>query len=79
MAKKQQESYTDLATALAKQQLGYDDSNLGTASGITESYLGGRGSALQREFSLEDFARQLEASKSLGAVVTPVQSGGSSK
>ena len=77
MAKKQGETYQDLATALAKTQLGYDDSNLATSTGITESYLGGRGSALQREMSLEDYARQLEASKALGAVMTPVSSGSS--
>lgn len=40
--------------------------------GIQESYLQGRQGALGRRFSLEDYARQMEASKALGQAVTPV-------
>lgn len=42
--------------------------NLGS---IEEGYLGARGTAMQRRFSLEDFDRQLEAGKILGANALP--------
>jgi hypothetical protein len=71
MAIKQQESYQDTALELAKQQLGYDQSNIGEIKNISEGYLGGRGSALQREMSLEDYARQLLAAKTLGSATMP--------
>ena len=71
MSKKQQESYQDTAIELAKQKLGYDNSNIGEIKHISEGYLGGRGSSLQREMSLEDFARQLSAAKSLGSATMP--------
>lgn len=38
---------------------------------IEESYLGGRGSAMQRRFSLEDFDRQIAAGEKLGANALP--------
>ena len=76
MSKRQQESAQDIALQLAKAKLGYDDSNIGEIKDISEKYLGGRESALGREFSLEDYARQLEASLKLGQAtgnITPYQ------
>lgn len=40
-------------------------------SSIEDAYLGGRGSALQRRFSLEDFDRQVAAGEKLGANALP--------
>lgn len=40
-------------------------------SSIEEAYLGGRGSALQRRFSLEDFDAQVRAGKELGTGALP--------
>lgn len=71
MSKRQQESAQDIATEIAKARLGYDIGNIGELKDISEGYLGGRGSALQREMSLEDYARQLAAAKQLGAATTP--------
>lgn len=67
------------ATKLARQtseQLalqGITDRNqaINDISGISESYLGGRGSAMQRRFSLEDFDRQIAAGEKLGANALP--------
>jgi hypothetical protein len=42
--------------------------NMGT---IENAYLGARGTALQRRFSLEDFDRQVAAGKELGANALP--------
>lgn len=39
--------------------------------GIEEAYLGGRGSAMSRRFSLEDFDRQVAAGEKLGANALP--------
>lgn len=50
--------------------------NLGQNTAITESYLGDRGSAIGRRFSLEDYARQLDAARTLGSTNTPQVSGG---
>jgi hypothetical protein len=41
-------------------------------TGITDQYLKGREGALSRGFSLEDWARQMQASKELGQTVTPI-------
>lgn len=46
---------------------------------IEEAYLGGRGSAMQRRFSLEDFDRQVKAGKELGANAMPTVSQPSGK
>lgn len=55
-------------------------SDLNAYNAINEGYLGDRGSAIGRRFSLEDFARQLDAAKTLGATNAPqVSSGGSGK
>jgi hypothetical protein len=42
-------------------------------TGVGDQYLQGRQSALGRKFSLEDWARQMQASKELGQAVTPIQ------
>jgi len=41
-------------------------------TGITDQYLKGREGAMSRGFSLEDWARQMQASKELGQAVTPI-------
>lgn len=46
---------------------------------IEDSYLGGRGSAMQRRFSLEDFDRQIAAGERLGANALPQVSQSSGK
>jgi len=64
---------------LALQGLADRGVSLAESTGITDQFLGGRQSALQRRFSLEDFARQTSAAKLLGqatAPITPFQSGG---
>lgn len=73
MALRQQQSYEDVANQLAQQQLGYNDQYITGLGGVNTNYLSGRGSALQREFSLEDYANQLKASKELGQAVAPMQ------
>ncbi len=50
--------------------------NMGT---IEDAYLGARGTALQRRFSLEDFDRQVAAGKELGANALPQISQSSGK
>jgi len=55
--------------------------SIGELTGIQDQYLGARQGALGRKFSLEDYARQVEASKLLGqaaAPVTPYSGGGKS-
>lgn len=59
--------------ALAQQGLADRNQALNQLTGIEESYLTGRESALGRRFSLEDYARQIAASKELGALAMPVQ------
>lgn len=52
--------------------------DLGTNTAINESYIGDRGNAIGRRFSLEDFARQYDAAIRLGAATAPeVQGKGS--
>jgi hypothetical protein len=41
-------------------------------TGITDQYLKGREGAMSRGFSLEDWARQMQASKELGQAATPI-------
>lgn len=52
---------------------GITDRNLAIndLSGIEDQYLAGRGTAMQRRFSLEDFDRQLAAGEKLGANALP--------
>lgn len=68
---------TDLA--LAQKKLGYGDIDTQTYGDIENQYLTGRQQALQRRFSLEDFGRQIEAGKELGAIATPVAPSGNAK
>lgn len=55
-------------------QQGFTDryGSLDKQTGIQDQYLQGRQSALGRKFSLEDYARQIEASKLLGEATSPV-------
>ena len=46
-----------------------------TGGAINEAYLGDRGSAIGRRFSIEDFARQLDAAKNLGSQSLPQVAG----
>lgn len=73
LALKKQESMEDISNQLAQQQLGYNDQYINGMGNITNQYNSGIGSALEREFSLKDYADQVNASKALGQAVTPVQ------
>ena len=42
-------------------------------TGVGDQYLGARQSGMQRKLSLEDWAREMKASKDLGRAVTPIQ------
>lgn len=56
---------------LALQGLQDRSANLTDLSNVDQGYLGGRYSALQRGFSLQDLARQAEIAKTTGAVLQP--------
>ncbi len=73
MATKKQQSFEDVANQLGQQQLGYNDQYINGMGNITNQYNSGIGSALQREFSLQDYANQVKASQALGQAVAPVQ------
>lgn len=57
---------------LALQGLQDRKANLSDISGVNNQYLMGRQQALGRQFSLEDYARQVSASKLLGEAMAPV-------
>lgn len=56
---------------LAKQGIMDRNAAINDLGTIEENYLGGRGSAIQRRFSLEDFDRQVAAGVKLGINATP--------
>jgi len=72
LAREQKSLEATAQEQLAMQALQDRQAGLGDLSSVNQQYLAGRQSALARGFSLEDYARQLEASLALGQAVTPV-------
>lgn len=61
----------DTSERLAQATIDAEGADINALPGIMENYLGSRGSAVSRRFSLEDFGRQIEAGKTLGAAAIP--------
>lgn len=51
------------------------DAYINALSGNTDNYLQGRSGAIQRRFSLEDFARQAKVAKDTGIALQPISTG----
>lgn len=63
----------DISQQLAMQDLANQQEYAGQFNNIGEQYLSGREGGINRQFSLEDYARQLKASMDLGQAVAPMQ------
>jgi hypothetical protein len=64
----------DTQTQLALQGLSDRNTNIGQTDTAQNNYLSARSGALNRQFSLGDFSRQVEAGQKLGFAATPVAS-----
>lgn len=64
------------STTLGQQAIANTAQSTADLGNIEGAYQAARNSALGRQFSIEDYLRQLEGSKQLGAIVNPVQPSG---
>lgn len=68
------------AAAILQEQVGLQglsdrDAYIQSMEGASDNYLGGRSGAIQRRFSLEDFARQAQVAKDTGIALQPISTG----
>lgn len=68
------------AAAILQEQVGLQgltdrDSYIKALEGSTDNYLTGRSGAIQRRYSLEDFARQAAVAKDTGLALAPISTG----
>lgn len=69
----------NLQDTIGQQGISDSNTNLNNLQGIENNYLGNRSAAIQRGMSLQDWQRQVEASRSLGFAMQPQQPQGNGK